>query len=117
MKRLDEPYRTPQRTAGDKGKVYYPKKVDKRDGAQNKNSFLSQGGHSKTKSTRTNIAPGIKDIQSLVKLEGATNGIFEGKEPIYNARELSEEEKLFVVNESIGSLIDELQTLEQQNEK
>ena len=117
VKRLDKPYRTPKRTAGDKGKKYYPKKVDKRNGAQNKNSFLSQGGHSKTKSTRTNIAPGIKDIQSLVKLEGTTNGIFEGKEPIYKARELSEEEKLFVVNESIGSLIDELQTLEQQNEK
>ena len=50
-------------------------------------------------------------------MDGLANGIFEGKEPIYKARELSEEEKLFVVNESIGSLIDELHVMEQQNEK
>jgi len=65
--------------------------------------------------------PGMGDLQSLVKMDGASVGIYEREEPTYKTEELLEENQLFQVNNSIRELITGLEnknqeTTEQQNE-
>ena len=44
---------------------------------------------------------GMGDLQSIVKMDGLATGIYEQEEPIYRIEELSEERKLFQINESV----------------
>ena len=52
-----------------------------------------------------NIAPGMRDIQSLVST-GLGKGIYERDESIYS---LEEEDKMFQINESVRNLLDSLE--------
>lgn len=113
----------PQRTPGDKGSKYYPKRS-----SSNYNNKGRRAVHvsrmAGTSDPRT-FAPGHKDILSLANTSGYANGITESDysdlDSIYNLREQCEEEKLFEVNQSIRELILELESkpsviTEQKNE-
>jgi len=57
--------------------------------------------------------PGATELRSLA------NGVFAEGESIYSLREQTEEDKLFEINESVRTLIEDLdkkETLEQKNE-
>lgn len=67
--------------------------------------------HSKEKSSpgNRNVFPGLGPLNTL------SYGIPENQEPIYSLEEKSEEEKIFSINESVRSLIVELETKEKEN--
>jgi hypothetical protein len=111
----------PRLTPGAKGKVYYPKKVDRRDAGARQRSNASKWSKEKSSSTLRNIMPGMGDLDVLVKMGGASTGIYEGDESTYKTGELLEENQLFQINDSIRDLITSLEnnsqdTLEQQDE-
>ena len=95
----------PRLTPGAKGKVYHPVKVDDRKsvGPRTRN-YAAKRSAEKSSSTTRNVFPGaeINTIPSIAK------GIYEQDESIYNLKENIEEQKLFEVNESLHSLITEL---------
>jgi hypothetical protein len=110
----------PRLTPGAKGKVYYPKKVDRRPAGARKRSIDSKYSREKASSTIRNVVPG-SEIGSLAKMGSIGNGIYEGEEPTYKTEELLEENQLFQVNNSIRELIAGLEnknqeTTEQQDE-
>ena len=99
------------RTYG-RGERYIAKngKNDKRRGTGPRSrSMASQ--HSKEKSSpgNRNVFPGLGPLNTL------SYGIPENQEPIYSLEEKSEEEKIFSINESVRSLIVELETKEKEN--
>ena len=89
------------------GKVYQP--VGKRDGRkkQFRRSMTKQYAAKKAGRSPTNLAPGLGDLQTLYKPPGS-RGIYEQDESIYNLREQDEENKLFQVNRSVKTLIEDL---------
>jgi hypothetical protein len=95
----------PRLTPGAKGKVYHPKKVDRRDAGARKRSNAAKYSREKASSTLRNIVPGMGDLQSLAKMGGAATGIYEREEPTYKAGEQQEETQLFQINESIRNLL------------
>jgi len=102
-----------QRTPGDKGKKYFPK----RDGSNYNNKGRRKVSLSRAAGTHDprKTVPGLSDIMSLVKPSGYTNGIttesdYSKVPSIYNLRERSEEDKLFEVNHAVRDLIMELET-------
>ena len=111
---------SPRLTPGAKGKVYYPKKVDRRNAGARSRHFAAQRDSEKSSNTRRNILPG-SEINSLAKSIGASAGIYAESETTYNKAEQEEEKKLFEVNTSIRNLLDGLNKksnilLEQTNE-
>tara|TARA_R100000951_G_scaffold116777_1_gene130693 strand:- start:491 stop:2500 length:2010 start_codon:yes stop_codon:yes gene_type:complete len=111
---------SPRLTPGAKGKVYYPKKVDRRNAGARSRHFAGQRSAEKSSNTPRNVFPG-SDINSLAKSIGASAGIYAESETTYNKAEQEEEKKLFEVNTSIRNLLDGLNKksnilLEQTNE-
>ncbi len=108
----------PRLTPGAKGKAYHPVKSDKRKSSGPRiRNYNSQYNHEKRGSATRAIFPGseINTIPSIAK------GIYESVEPNYKLEELSEENKLFEVNESIRTLLGALEekskkTVEHENE-
>ena len=99
----------PRLTPGAKGKIYHPKKVDRRSAGARTRSLAAKYGKEKGSATLRNILPGMGDLQSLVKMGGLATGIYEEEEPIYKTGELLEEKQLFQINESTRKLIMELE--------
>ena len=113
----------PRLTPGAKGKVDYPKngRNDRRVAGARKRSNAAKYNREKGSGTIRNVVPAMGDLQSLVKMDGASVGIYEREEPTYKTEELLEENQLFQVNNSIRELIAGLEnknqeTTEQQNE-
>jgi len=113
----NSPRLTPRTTRGSKGKVYYPKRVDKRSGSGPRTRhFAGMRDAEKSSSGRRNLFPGMPAAASV--------GIYSEEQSIYNLRERDEreeEDKLFTVNESIRLLLENLEKksdslLEQKNE-
>ena len=101
----------PRLTPGAKGKVYYPKRDDRRSGAGPRTRSLARKSGEKHSPGMRNVFPG-SEINSLAKPVGINVGIYEEDESIYNLKEKSEEEKLFEVNESVRSLLEGLDNKE-----
>jgi len=109
-------------TRGAKGKIYHPKRVDKRSGSGPRTRhFNSMHGAEKSSSTRRNVFPGA-EIGSLARTVGASVGIYNEEQSNYNLREMDEEDKLFTVDASVRVLLEDLEKksasllLEQKNE-
>jgi hypothetical protein len=101
----------PRLTPGSKGKVYKPKKVDRRDAGARTRSNASQYNSEKAKSTPRTVFPGYADgLKSLGKgFVPTAESIYPKEEPIYSLNEKKEEDNLMAVNESITDLIKELE--------
>ena len=108
----------PTLTPGAKGKKYYPVKTDKRKstGPRTRN-YAAKRNSEKGSNTTRNVFPGaeINTIPSIAK------GIYEEDQSTYSLKESVEEQRLFEVNESLHSLISELENkskllTEQKNE-
>ena len=97
----------PRLTPGAKGKVYNPVKTDKRksSGPRTRN-YAGHRNAEKSSNTIRNVFPGseINTIPSIAK------GIYENQDSNYILKESAEEVKLFEVNESLHSLIFDLET-------
>ena len=111
----------PRLTPGAKGKVYHPKKVDRRNAGARKRSNAAKGSREKASSTMRNIMPGSQELSSLAKMDGIGNGIYEQDVSTYRVEEQKEENQLFNINESLRTLLQELETktetsMEQKNE-
>ena len=110
-------------TKGSKGKPYYPVKKGK-DGRQDggKKRHLGYARHpEQARAVPRNLFPGYADgLKALGKgFVGMSEGVYEEDESIYSLREQTEEDKLFEINESVRTLIEDLdkkETLEQKNE-
>ena len=102
------------------GRVYNPKKVDRRNAGARKRSNAAKYSREKGSNTIRNVVPGYRDIQSLVKMDGIGSGIYEEDQSIYNLREQTEEDKLFTIDKSVRDLLQELENkntiTEQENE-
>lgn len=98
---------SPRLTPGAKGKVYVPKKVDRRNAGARSRHFASQRSAEKSSSTNRNLYPG-SEINNLAKSIGASAGIYAENETTYNKADREEEKKLFEVTTSIRSLLDSL---------
>ena len=103
-----------------KGKKYDPKKIDMRPAGARKRHNAAKWAREKGSGTIRNIVPGKGDIEALITMDGAAIGINENDQSIYTG-EISEENQLFQVNDSIRDLIAGLEdqtqeTSEQQNE-
>ena len=95
----------PRLTPGAKGKVYHPKRDDRRSGSGPRSrSFKSKSGQKSSSGIR-NIMPGA-EIGNLAKPIGANVGIYEQEVPTYNL----EEEKIFTLNNSIKTLLEGLES-------
>lgn len=99
---------SPRLTPGAKGKVYHPKKVDRRDAGARTRSIASKYAKEKSSSTLRNIVPGLTDINTLKNGSGVGIGINENDQSTYNQRELDEENRVFQVNESVRNLLNDL---------
>ena len=111
---------SPRLTPGAKGKVYHPKKVDRRNAGARSRHFAGQRNAEKSSTTTRNLFPGSQ-INNLAKSVGANVGIYAKNETTYSKAEQEEEKKLFEVNASIRDLLDGLEKkdsilLEQTNE-
>ena len=112
---------SPRLTPGAKGKVYYPKRDDRRKaGGPRSRHFASMHNSEKSSSTRRNVFPGA-EINTLYKPIGPNVGIYAEGDTTYSRADMEEESKLFEVNPSIHALLDGLDKkdnilLEQENE-
>ena len=111
---------SPRLTPGAKGKVYHPKKVDRRNAGARSRHFAGQRNAEKSSTTTRNLFPGSQ-INNLAKSVGANVGIYAENDTTYSKAEQEEEKKLFEVNASIRDLLDGLEKkdsilLEQTNE-
>ena len=95
-------------TKGAKGKVYYPAKRDHRPQGAKVRHNNSQWAKEKSSSTLRNTVPGMRDIQTLANPPSA-RGIYEEDESIYSLREKTEENKLFKINTSVRTLLEDLE--------
>ena len=77
-------------------------RTDGRKGAAVKSHNNSKWSKQMSGASIRNILPGARDIQTLAR------GIYEQDESIYSLREQDEEKKLFQVNKSIKTLIEDL---------
>ena len=109
--------RAPRVHNGPHGKtVYQPVKIDKRSSGARTRSNRSQYASEKGSATMRNILPGYADgLKSLGKgfvptAEGV--GIYEDDQSIYSLREQTEEDKLFQINESVRTLLTDLESIE-----
>ena len=100
----------PRLTPGAKGKVYHPKKVDRRDAGARTRSIASKYAKEKSSNTLRNIVPGLTDIITLKNGSGIGIGINEYDHSTYKQRELDEEDRVFQINESVRSLLRDLET-------
>jgi len=101
----------PRLTARSKGKVYHPVKRDRRKahaGGPRTRSLKSAAGQKHSPGHR-NVFPG-SEINSLTKVS-----IYEQDLSIYNLREETEESKLFEVNASVRTLLENLENKEKDN--
>ena len=108
-------------TPGAKGNVYRPVKVDKRSAGARSRSYAAKHSKEKSSSTLRNVMPGYSDLRGLTSMDGVSTGIYEQKGSIYKIEEHDEEKKIFLINESIRTLIADLDareedTTEQKNE-
>ena len=96
---------SPRLTPGSKGKAYQPvnPRKDGRKGAAVKSHNNSQWSKQAAGGSLRNIVPGMGDIQTL------SRGIYEQDESIYSLREQKEEEKLFKINKSVKTLLEDLE--------
>ena len=109
---------SPRLTPGAKGKVYHPVNRDKRsDSGPRIRNYNSKYNHEKRGASTRSVFPGseINSIPSIAK------GIYEVKQSTYKLDELKEENRLFEVNNSIRSLLENLEEknqsiMEQENE-
>ena len=76
---------------------------------------MASAGGQKHSSGHRNIFPGARDIANIAKPHGISVGIYERDLSIYNLREETEEEKLFEVNESVRTLLENLETRDKKN--
>jgi hypothetical protein len=98
----------PRLTPGSKGKAYASVKHDKRNRGARSRSYASHRSAEKSSATLRNIFPG-SEINSLAKTTGLANGVYEENTSIYSIREQTEEGKLFHINNSIRTLIQDLE--------
>tara|TARA_R110002020_G_scaffold9035_16_gene36225 strand:- start:3115 stop:5133 length:2019 start_codon:yes stop_codon:yes gene_type:complete len=101
-------------------KVYHPKKVNRHIAGRRKVSNAAQWANEKGLNTPRTTFPGMGDLSSLVK-GSLGEGIYEEDVSTYKTEELVEETQLFQINESVRTLIGELEELtqdkmEQENE-
>jgi hypothetical protein len=103
----------PRLTPGAKGKVYHPKRSDKRSAGARQRSNAAKYSKEKSSATIRNIFPGaeINTVPSIAR------GIYEEKQSIYSLREQTEEDKLFVINESVKNLIEGLENKKPKREQ
>ena len=97
----------PRLTPGAKGKVYHPVKTDKRKSAGPRTrNYAAKRNAEKSSNTIRNVFPGaeINTLPSIAK------GIYEDEDSNYTLKESAEEIKLFEVNDSLHSLIFDLET-------
>jgi hypothetical protein len=106
----------PRLTPGAKGKVYYPKKVDRRNAGARQRSNAAKWASEKGHNTMRSTFPGMGDIHSLSKMNGVASGIYENDTSTYNLEESQEENKLFQINESIRDLIKDLEIKETEHQ-
>ena len=91
----------PRVTPGAKGKVYYPQRTDSRpEGARTRN--YARIASPETNTYRTNNLGG-SDLRSLAR------GIYEEEVPIYSLSEQKEEQKLLQMDNSVISLLEDLE--------
>jgi hypothetical protein len=98
---------SPRLTPGAKGKVYYPKRDDRRNAGARSRHFTSQYSKEKGSNTTRNVFPG-SDIGNLAKSIGSNVGIYQENETTYNKADQEEEKRLFEVNTSVRELLDSL---------
>jgi len=98
----------PRLTPNSKGKAYSPVKDDKRNRGARSRSYASKYSAEKASPTMRNIVPG-SEINSLAKITGLANGVYEENTSIYSLREQTEEGKLFQINNSIRNLLRDLE--------
>ena len=112
---------SPRLTPGAKGKVYHPVKNDSRkdSGPRIRNYQAQYNAEKRGSSTRSKF-PG-SEISSLSSMLPLSKGIYEQDESIYNLKESKEEQKLFDVNDSLHSLLKNLEdskkTITEQNDE
>ena len=111
---------SPRLTPGAKGKVYHPKKVDRRNAGARSRHFAAQRDSERSSRAGRNIFPG-NEITGLAKSIGANAGIYAENDTTYNKADREEEKKLFEVTNSVRELLDSLDKksnilLEQTNE-
>ena len=112
----------PRLTPGAKGKVYQPKKVDKRPQGARSRHLKSMGS---TEITPRTTLPGNDALAALGRGVVETShhsGLYENKEPTYSVLGKNEEHHIFKVNNSIKSIIELLEqkdnlSTEQKNEE
>ena len=98
----------PRLTPGSKGKVYFPKRDDRRSGRGPRARSVASAAGQQHRSTKRTVYPG-SEINTLYKPIGANVGIYEEDTSIYNLREQNEEDKLFNVNNSVKILLESLE--------
>jgi len=98
---------SPRLTPGAKGKLYYPKKVDRRNAGARTRHFDSLRAAEKSSNTTRNVFPGA-EINTLAKPTSVSAGIYAEGETIYNEAEQNEERKLFEINDSLRNLLSDL---------
>ena len=96
-------------------KKYTPVDVDRRNAGARMRSNASKYAAEKARNTPRTVFPGATSagaasgVRSLVKMGGITSGIYEAELSTYNLKEHSEEEKLFSIDNSIRSLLENLE--------
>ena len=98
---------SPRLTPGAKGKLYYPKKVDRRNAGARTRHFDSLRAAEKSSNTTRNVFPGA-EINTLAKPTSVSAGIYAESGTIYNEAEQDEERKLFEINDSLRNLLSDL---------
>jgi len=100
----------PRLTPGAKGKVYYPKRDDRRNAGARTRHFNSLRAAEKSSNTTRNVFPGA-EINTLAAPTGVS-GIYAENKTIYNEAEQEEERKLFEINDSLRGLLSDLEQKE-----
>ncbi len=96
------------RTYG-RGEKYHPVKSDKRGAGARTRSYASKYSKEKSSAALRNIIPGMGDMGTIAKMGGIGSGIYEQEEPIYILKEQAEEENLFKINNSVRTLLEDLE--------
>ena len=112
---------SPRLTPGAKGKVYHPVKNDSRkDSGPRIRNYKAQYNAEKRGASNRSKFPG-SEISSLSSMLPLSKGIYEQDDSIYNLKESKEEQKLFEVNDSLHSLLKNLEdskkTITEQNDE